>query len=110
MEYANELKLEIGNETLYLFHDRGETDDATWVWLPQRKTICTGDLFIWSCMIKFAVINDNGLTNYVLVPNCGNPQKSQRYCLEWATALRKMENLNAELILPGHGPPIRSLL
>lgn len=82
------LTLEIGGETIELHHDRGETDDHVWIFLPERKTIYSGDLFIWAS------------------PNCGNPQKVQRYPREWALALRKMQKLEAEQLLPGHGPPI----
>ena len=39
---------------------------------PDRRVLCTGDLFIWAS------------------PNCGNPQKVQRYAIEWARALRTM--------------------
>src|SRR4029434_10174645 len=39
-------------------------------------------------------------------PNCGNPQKVQRYPREWAQALREMVALDAVLLLPGHGWPI----
>jgi alkyl sulfatase BDS1-like metallo-beta-lactamase superfamily hydrolase len=80
--------LEVGGETIELRHDRGETDDHLWCWLPARKALYTGDLFIWAA------------------PNCGNPQKAQRYPREWAQALRKMEELGAESLFPGHGPPI----
>ncbi len=80
--------LEIGGERIELFHDKGETDDHLWAWLPDRKTLYTGDLFIWAA------------------PNCGNPQKVQRYPREWAIALRKMQALGAERLFPGHGPPI----
>ena len=65
-----------------------ETDDATWAWLPGRKLLLTGDLFIWA------------------TPNAGNPQKVQRYVREWAAALREMVALGAEYLLPGHGVPI----
>jgi alkyl sulfatase BDS1-like metallo-beta-lactamase superfamily hydrolase len=82
------LTLEIGGETIELRHDRGETDDHVWAWLPARKTIYTGDLFIWAS------------------PNCGNPQKAQRYPREWAAGLRSMQELSAEQLFPGHGPPI----
>lgn len=82
------LTLDLSGETVELRHDRGETDDHVWIWLPERKTIYTGDLFIWAS------------------PNCGNPQKVQRYPREWAVALRKMQKLGAERLLPGHGPPI----
>jgi alkyl sulfatase BDS1-like metallo-beta-lactamase superfamily hydrolase len=66
----------------------GETDDATVTWLPGRRVLCPGDLFIWS------------------TPNAGNPQKVQRYPREWAAALRRMAALDAEVLLPGHGLPI----
>ncbi len=81
--------LTVGGVRLELHHARGETDDHTWVWLPDRRVLCTGDLFIWA------------------TPNAGNPQKVQRYPHEWAVALRAMAALGAELLLPGHGVPIR---
>jgi len=80
--------LDVGGTRIELFHDRGETDDHVWAWLPAERTLYTGDLFIWAA------------------PNCGNPQKAQRYPREWAAALRKMATLGAERLLPGHGPPI----
>ncbi len=80
--------LSVGGETIELNHDRGETDDHLWVWWEKKRVLCTGDLFIWAS------------------PNCGNPQKAQRYPREWALALRKMAALQPEVMLPGHGPPI----
>jgi len=64
---------------------KGETDDACWVWVPERKYLFTGDLIIWQA------------------PNCGNPQKVQRYPAEWAAALDTMAGLDAEWLFPGHG-------
>ena len=86
--YRDALVLEVGGVTIELHHDRGETDDHTWVWVPEKQLLCTGDLFIWAA------------------PNCGNPQKVQRYPAEWARALTKMAALGAEALFPGHGPPI----
>jgi glyoxylase-like metal-dependent hydrolase (beta-lactamase superfamily II) len=86
--YRDRLELDVGGERIELHHDRGETDDHTWLWLPARRALVTGDLFIWAA------------------PNCGNPQKAQRYPREWARALREMAGLGAEHLLPGHGPPI----
>jgi len=86
--YSAKLSLSVGGTRFELHHARGETDDHTWVWLPDTKTLCTGDLFIWAA------------------PNAGNPQKVQRYAAEWAVALRKMAALGPELLLPGHGLPI----
>lgn len=86
--YSDRLDITVGDTELSLRHDRGETDDHTWVWLPESKVLATGDLFIWG------------------TPNCGNPQKAQRYCDDWARALRKMAALRPEVLLPGHGLPI----
>jgi glyoxylase-like metal-dependent hydrolase (beta-lactamase superfamily II) len=68
---------------------KGETDDALYAWLPEHRCLFTGDLVIWSA------------------PNCGNPQKVQRYPMEWAGALEEMAGLNAEWLFPGHGLAVR---
>jgi alkyl sulfatase BDS1-like metallo-beta-lactamase superfamily hydrolase len=86
--FADRLELDVGGTRFQLHHAKGETDDHTWVFLPGTKTLCTGDLFIWAA------------------PNAGNPQKVQRYAVEWAAALRAMAALQPELLLPGHGLPI----
>jgi alkyl sulfatase BDS1-like metallo-beta-lactamase superfamily hydrolase len=86
--YVDRHDLVVGGLAVELHHARGETDDHTWVWVPERRTLCTGDLFIWC------------------TPNAGNPQKVQRYARDWAVALRAMADLGAELLLPGHGLPI----
>jgi alkyl sulfatase BDS1-like metallo-beta-lactamase superfamily hydrolase len=86
--YASTLDLDVGGERFELRHAQGETDDATWVWVPSRAVVCVGDLFIWA------------------TPNAGNPQKVQRYPREWAEALRAIAELPAEVLCPGHGPPI----
>jgi len=83
--YDEALAVSVGGTRFELYHARGETDDHTWVWIPEREVLCPGDLIIWA------------------VPNAGNPQKVQRYCAEWAVALRKMASLNAKVLSPGHG-------
>lgn len=83
--YNTSMTLSVGGVRFELYHARGETDDHTWVWVPERRVLCTGDLIIWA------------------VPNAGNPQKVQRYCAEWAAALRKMAALKPEVLCPGHG-------
>jgi alkyl sulfatase BDS1-like metallo-beta-lactamase superfamily hydrolase len=86
--YQDALELEVGGVRFELHHARGETDDHTWTHVPEREIICTGDLFIWAS------------------PNAGNPQKVQRYPIEWARALREMSALGARMLLPGHGYPV----
>jgi alkyl sulfatase BDS1-like metallo-beta-lactamase superfamily hydrolase len=86
--YRDRLDVDVGGRRFELHHALGETDDHTWVWVPDAGVLCTGDLFIWAS------------------PNCGNPQKVQRYPREWAAALRLMAGLDAEVLCPGHGVPI----
>ncbi|HMU81622.1 MAG TPA: alkyl sulfatase dimerization domain-containing protein, partial [Microthrixaceae bacterium] len=86
--YRGSATATVGARTVELHHSRGETDDHTWAWIADRKVLCAGDMFIW------------------VSPNCGNPQKVQRYPMEWAAGLRRMADLGAELLMPGHGPPI----
>jgi glyoxylase-like metal-dependent hydrolase (beta-lactamase superfamily II) len=92
--YRDHLELEVGGVRAELHHAKGETDDHTWTWFPESRVLCCGDLFIWAS------------------PNAGNPQKVQRYPLEWADALRRMLALydlpggGPDVLLPGHGVPV----
>lgn len=86
--FSEQMAMKVGDTTFQLNHSKGETDDHLWAWIPEYKAICTGDLVIW------------------VFPNAGNPQKVQRYPLEWARALRQMQAKEAELLLPAHGLPI----
>ncbi len=81
-------ELTLGGERVELHHARGETDDHLWAWWPERRWMMTGDFVIWN------------------FPNAGNPQKVQRFPLEWAAALRAMIAQGPELLLPAHGLPI----
>ncbi len=78
----------VGDRTVEFHHARGETDDHLWGWMPEEKWLFTGDFVIWN------------------FPNAGNPQKVQRYPIEWAAALREMIARGPELLLPAHGLPI----
>jgi len=75
----------LGDVNFEIYHDIGETDDSIWLWVPEKKTICTGDLMVSS------------------FPNIGNPFKVQRYPKDWAIAMEKMIEKNAEYLVPGHG-------
>ncbi len=86
--YTDQRDVVVAGAQIQLRHAKGETDDHTWTWMPSTKTLCCGDLFIWCS------------------PNAGNPQKVQRFALEWAAALEAMADMGAELLFPGHGLPI----
>jgi glyoxylase-like metal-dependent hydrolase (beta-lactamase superfamily II) len=75
----------LGDVEIHYRAARGETDDHLWVWVPSRRCLFTGDLIIWQA------------------PNCGNPQKVQRYPEDWAQALETMAALDADHLFPGHG-------
>jgi len=87
--YHNRFTFRLGDVTFELRFGMGETDDATWIWIPERRVVFAGDFVVWSC------------------PNVGNPFKVQRYETEWAEALEQMASLNPDVLVPGHGPPIR---
>src|SRR4051812_7429114 len=86
--FHDALDLDVGGVRVELRHARGETDDHLYAWVPDRGVLFCADYFTWS------------------LPNAGNPQKAQRYPVEWAGALRAMAALGAELAVPGHGPPL----
>ncbi|GAA0400708.1 MBL fold metallo-hydrolase [Acrocarpospora corrugata] len=86
--YHETMTITRGDLAFRLFHVKGETDDATIAYIPQRKVLCMGDMFLW------------------VTPNCGNPQKVQRYPAEWAYALRRIAGIGAEIMLPSHGAPV----
>jgi glyoxylase-like metal-dependent hydrolase (beta-lactamase superfamily II) len=86
--YRDQLTLHVGGERFELRHADAETDDVTWVWACDRDIVCSGDLWVG------------------MLPNCGNPQKVQRYPEGWADALEAIASVGARLLLPGHGQPI----
>lgn len=86
--YRDELRIEVGDLTFEIHHAKGETDDHSWVYCPEKAVLCTGDFFI------------------SMAPNPGNPQKVQRYPWEWATALREMAELEPVHLCPGHGQQV----
>lgn len=76
---------EFGGFTFELYSEWGETDDAIWLWLPEKKVIFAGDLMVSH------------------FPNVGNPYKVQRYPKYWALAMERMMEKNADYLVPGHG-------
>ncbi|KKK43882.1 hypothetical protein LCGC14_0806700 [marine sediment metagenome] len=81
-------RFKFGGFDLEIYPEWGETDDALWLWIPDKKVIFAGDLMVSH------------------FPNVGNPFKVQRYPKHWAIAMEKMLEKNAEWLAPGHGPLI----
>ena len=83
--YEHGVSLDLGGLTLSCRHNKGETDDHTWVWVPERRVIVGGDFIVSS------------------IPNAGTPFRVQRYVLEWAEALEEMAGVDPAFIISGHG-------
>ena len=79
-------EFQLGNVKFEIYHDKGETDDSLWMFVPDKKVLFTGDLFVTS------------------FPNVGSPFRVQRYAKQWAFANEKMIEKNPEYLVPGHGP------
>jgi alkyl sulfatase BDS1-like metallo-beta-lactamase superfamily hydrolase len=88
IEIADFSTMAFGDTAVEFHHARGETDDHLWAWIPDKKWVFTGDFMCWN------------------FPNAGNPQKVQRYPIEWAQALRNIASKQPEVLLPAHGLPI----
>ena len=82
------ISFRMGDMTIELRTGIGETDDAVWVWIPERRLLFAGDFLLW-CF-----------------PNIGNPFKVQRYTEGWALALEEMAALKPAAAGPGHGPAV----
>ena len=81
--FLGEMTFKLGNKTFELHTARAETDDVCWVWIPEIKTACIGDLLIRS------------------FPNVGNPWKPTRFALDWAKTLEQIRDKKPETILYG---------
>ena len=87
--YSDSMQFRTGSLTFELYHYMGESDDGTWVWIPERKIAIAGDVVECAC------------------PNVGNPFKVQRYTREWAEDLENIAGKNPDFIIPGHGPLLK---
>ena len=83
--YDEFMKFKLGEYTFELYHDRAETDDVTWVWVPEIKTAFVGDLLLG------------------FFPNIGNPFKPTRFALPWARTLEKIREKGPEMIISSSG-------
>jgi alkyl sulfatase BDS1-like metallo-beta-lactamase superfamily hydrolase len=85
LAYRDRIALHLDDLTLHCRHGLGETDDHTWVWIPECRTIVGGDFIVSS------------------IPNAGAPFRVQRYVLEWAETLEEMAGLEPAAVVSGHG-------
>ena len=86
--YDETMTFTLGDKTFELYHARAETDDATWIFVPEIKTAFVGDLIIAG------------------FPNIGNPWKPTRFALPWARALEAVRDKEPELVVAHGGRPV----
>jgi alkyl sulfatase BDS1-like metallo-beta-lactamase superfamily hydrolase len=82
--YDASMSFSLGGKTFELYHARAETDDHTWVFVPEIKAAFVGDLIIAG------------------FPNIGNPFKPTRFALPWARALEAVRAKEPEMLI-AHG-------
>jgi len=79
--FSERLALYLGEHTFELIHLPGHTPGQTGVFVPEEKVIFTGDN----------------------VANGFYPKLAQSYPVEWVESLRKIEAMDVDFVVPGHG-------
>lgn len=83
--YTDRLELTLGERTIHvLHHDRAVTPGDTFLYLPAEKVVIAGDLLVNP--VSFALSS---------------------YPTGWLRTLEHIDALDAALIVPGHGEPLR---
>jgi cyclase len=83
--YTGKLTLQLGNrEVQVLHHDRAVTPGDAFLYLPKEKIVITGDLLVNP--VSFALSS---------------------YPSGWINTLEYIDSLDASIIVPGHGEPLR---
>ena len=86
--FDQETVFSLGDKTFELYHAQGETEDATWIYIPELKTAFVGDLIIAG------------------FPNIGNPFKPTRFALPWAKALERIRAKKPKMLIAHGGRPV----
>ena len=82
LTFDSTLSVDLGGRSVELkFLGRGNTAGDIVAWLPDVRTVLTGDLVVHPF-----------------------PFATQSYLTEWAAVLRKVEALQPAIVVPGHGP------
>lgn len=79
--YNDKMNIYLGEEIFELIHIQGHTEHETIVYMPRKKALFTGDN----------------------VCTCGIPNLGESCPFEWLEALRAMEEMDIEVLVPGHG-------
>jgi alkyl sulfatase BDS1-like metallo-beta-lactamase superfamily hydrolase len=86
---GDRLAVTIAGVRLELLHTPGETNDGISVWLPDKRVLLTGDLFLKAFPNLYAIRG-----------------AAPRPVMTWVGSLTKLIALGAEHIVPGHTRPV----
>ncbi len=86
---GDRLALTIAGVRLELLHTPGETNDGISVWLPDRRVLLTGDLFLKAFPNLYAIRG-----------------AAPRPVMPWIGSLTTLIALGAEYVVPGHTRPV----
>ena len=87
--YADRLSTETAGIRMELIHAPGETDDHTYVWLPDQRVLICGDNFYWTFPNLYTIR--------------GTPFRSLK---QWYRSLDIIRQLRPEHLIPCHTRPI----
>jgi cyclase len=79
--FASKMNVYLGDDIFELIHVKSHTEDETLVYMPIKKVLFTGDT-VCTHMI---------------------PSLYESYPIEWLESLQLVEELNFEVLVPGHG-------
>ena len=90
ISFVETLNMEIGGLPLTFLHTPGETPDMIAIWIPRYKALFIGDNY------------------YDAFPNLYTLRGTMpRYALDYVDSIDRVLALEPEILLPGHGKPIR---
>ena len=79
--FSERLSLYVGDHTFELIHLPGHTENEVGVYIPQERVFCSGDNFVHKYQ----------------------PAMTQYCPLEWIESIKKIEAMDADVFVPGHG-------
>jgi alkyl sulfatase BDS1-like metallo-beta-lactamase superfamily hydrolase len=86
---GDRLSLTIAGVRMVLMHTPGETNDGLSVWLPEKRVLLTGDLFLKAFPNLYAIRG-----------------AAPRPVQQWVASLTMLIALGAEHVVPGHTRPV----
>jgi cyclase len=84
MSFSKEVRILVGELTIVLRHEPGPTPSSTWIWIPERRILFTGDSLVAETHPLVAEMNSK----------------------DWIASLERLSILAQDLdvIVPGRGP------